>query len=503
MSGIESARNWVVSIAQRAGYQHSLALLEAAESMVFALRSLGLQATMGPPSQAADALLLFGAHLLSPGVALPAGTVIFNLEQLTDWSKQPEAKPYFDLMARFPVWDYSQANVDVLRAAGHQRVSHVPLGYVPELARVRAVPKQDIDVLFYGSRNERRNHVLAQLQARGLKVQALFGVYGEQRDQYIGRAKVVLNTHFYESGTFETARVSYLLTNRKAVVCEHSMMNPDDEALRDGMAYVPYDGLVQACEDLVKDEAERKRLELRGFELFSARPQTAILAELLGLPKPTREALGAIPLTLHLGSGKDFREDGFNVDIDPFWQPDAVLDLGRPLPFGEPLQTERFGPVRLLENTFEKLVANDVLEHIPDLVCAMTNALRLLRPGGEFEISVPYELGLGAWQDPTHVRAFNENSWLYYTDWFWYLGWTEQRFDVVHTGMQLSPLGMGMKNQGVDLQTIMRTPRAVDSMQVRLRKRYLSSTERREVAERRSRTQRAPVAPGGSQRAPA
>lgn len=104
MSGIESARNWVVSIAQPAGYQHSLALLEAAESMVFALRSLGLQATMGPPSQAADALLLFGAHLLSPGVALPAGTVIFNLEQLTDWSKQPQAKPYFDLMARFPVW---------------------------------------------------------------------------------------------------------------------------------------------------------------------------------------------------------------------------------------------------------------------------------------------------------------------------------------------------------------------------------------------------------------
>lgn len=314
---------------------------------------------------------------------------------------------------------------------------------------------------------------------------------------------MVLNTHFYESGTFETARVSYLLTNRKAVVCEHSMMNPDDEALRDGMAYVPYDGLVQACENLVKDEAERKRLELRGFELFSARPQTAILAELLGLPKPTREALGAIPLTLHLGSGKDFREDGFNVDIDPFWQPDAVLDLGRPLPFGERLQTERFGPVRLLENTFEKLVANDVLEHIPDLVCAMTNALRLLRPGGEFEISVPYELSLGAWEGPTAVRAFNENSWLYYTDWFWYLGWTEQRFDVVHTGMQLSPLGMGMKNQGVDLQTIMRTPRAVDSMQVRLRKRYLSSTERREVAERRSRTQRAPVAPGGSQRAPA
>ena len=33
-----------------------------------------------------------------------------------------------------------------------------------------------------------------------------------------------------------------------------------------------------------------------------------------------------------------------------------------------------------------------------------------------------------AWQDPTHVRALNRNSWLYYTDWFWYLGWLEHRF---------------------------------------------------------------------------
>ena len=28
------------------------------------------------------------------------------------------------------------------------------------------------------------------------------------------------------------------------------------------------------------------------------------------------------------------------------------------------------------------------------------------------------------------VRAMNENSWLYYRDWFWYLGWFEHRFAV-------------------------------------------------------------------------
>ena len=46
------------------------------------------------------------------------------------------------------------------------------------------------------------------------------------------------------------------------------------------------------------------------------------------------------------------------------------------------------------------------------------------------EIEVPYERAPTAWQDPTHVRAMNENSWLYYTEWFWYLGWFEHRFEM-------------------------------------------------------------------------
>ncbi|MBX9715374.1 MAG: hypothetical protein K2X42_02135, partial [Burkholderiaceae bacterium] len=36
-----------------------------------------------------------------------------------------------------------------------------------------------------------------------------------------------------------------------------------------------------------------------------------------------------------------------------------------------------------------------------------------------------------AWQDPTHVRAMNENSWIYYIEWFWYLGWFEHRFEMI------------------------------------------------------------------------
>jgi len=116
---------------------------------------------------------------------------------------------------------------------------------------------------------------------------------------------------------------------------------------------------------------------------------------------------------------------------------------------------------------FEKIVANDVLEHIPDLISAMRNCRDLLKVGGEFVISVPYELSLGAWQDPTHVRAFNENSWLYYTEWCWYLGW-ESGFKLSELQFKLSELGSEMSEKGVSDGEILRTPRAVESMKVTL-----------------------------------
>jgi hypothetical protein len=69
---------------------------------------------------------------------------------------------------------------------------------------------------------------------------------------------------------------------------------------------------------------------------------------------------------------------------------------------------------------------------VPDLPCLMTNVLTLLKEGGEIEIEVPYEKAPTAWQDPTHIRAMNENSWMYYVEWFWYLGWFEHRFEITH-----------------------------------------------------------------------
>ncbi len=169
------------------------------------------------------------------------------------------------------------------------------------------------------------------------------------------------------------------------------------------------------------------------------------------------------PLTLNLGSGKDWRDDCLNADIQARVKPDWEVDISR-VNFGEVIAT-RFGEIQIKPYMFDKIIANDVLEHIPDLVAAMTNCKNLLKPGGEFHIHVPYELSLGAWQDPTHVRAFNENSWLYYTDWHWYLGW-EDRFHLKQMAFNLSEYGNELAEKKLTDAEILRTPRAVDSMSV-------------------------------------
>jgi SAM-dependent methyltransferase len=169
-------------------------------------------------------------------------------------------------------------------------------------------------------------------------------------------------------------------------------------------------------------------------------------------------------LVLNLGSGKDWREDCINADIQRRIKSDWCLDI-QDVHWGSLLVT-RFGDFRVKAEMFDVILANDILEHVPDLVKAMTNCKELLKNGGEMRIHVPYDLSYGAWQDPTHVRAFNEKSWLYYTDWHWYLGW-EDRFFVKHLEFTLSEVGESLK---LPQDEILRTPRAVDSMYVILQK---------------------------------
>lgn len=479
-------RHWRIVLVQPPAYAHSGALAELAETLLYGLHALGMEVDLAlNECSATGGNIVLGGHLLGERemASLPDNAIIYNSEQIDEGSTWL-GKPYVELLKSRPVWDYSRRNLAQMRSLGVTAGTFVPVGYVPQLTRIPR-EEEDIDVLFYGCINERRKKILEGLIERGLRIEFLSDVYREPRDRYIARAKVVLNLHYYDASVFEIVRVSYLLANEKAVVAECGDSTHIDEDMREAVRGVPYEQLVDACVELVNDAKQRANLARRGFEAFSRRSERDILAQTLGGGGKAPPAHA--PALLNLGSGKDWRDNCLNVDISETFRPDGLFDIARPIPAGAALDTIRFGRIELRPEMFDAIFANDVLEHIPDLVTAMGNCLMLLKAGGTFHIVVPYDLSLGAWQDPTHLRAFNENSWLYYTDWYWYLGWSEARFDRLSTEFTLSPLGQSLQQAGKSLEEILRTPRAVDSMSVILRKRYLleSEVQRASVAIRR------------------
>jgi hypothetical protein len=213
----------------------------------------------------------------------PPRTIIFNMEQF-----DPQSTWFTErvrtILRECVVWDYSVRNLRYLQGAGLAlRGFHLPIGYVPELARIEPAPVQDIDVLFYGSINARRAAVLQRLADRRLKIARAFNVYGAQRDALIARAKVALNVHYYDVKVFEIVRVSYLWTNRKAVVTEECPEGDIELDLRQGLAIAQYNELPDVVERLVRDDAQRRALECRGFEAFRRHPQAPSLARALAL----------------------------------------------------------------------------------------------------------------------------------------------------------------------------------------------------------------------------
>jgi hypothetical protein len=197
-------------------------------------------------------------------------------------------------------------------------------------------------------------------------------------------------------------------------------------------------------------------------------------------PVPTPHATLPVPTTLHVGSGRNFQPAWLNLDVDPRWRPDVVFDLEQPLPDDGQLQvtTRRFGPITLGADCCREVVAQDVLEHVRNLPTAMTTLLHWLQTGGVLKVVVPYELSLGAWSDPTHVRAFNERSFDYFTKWSWYLGWRTHHFVQRHLEFVASPYGQELAAEGRSLAELLRTPRAIDQIYVELEKRPLDADGR-------------------------
>jgi hypothetical protein len=259
-------------------------------------------------------------------------------------------------------------------------------------------------------------------------------LFGEERDQFIRQAKAVFNCHFYESSLFEQARAFHTLSLGTPLISERTALTKPPAGFEEAVTWVEDDRLEAffQSEFMTKDWLQRAQGQLQHFSKTDQQDQWKGAHQYCQSIEALKNNATAIwrPPVINLGSGKDYKLGWLNVDILERAQPDLVLDLGRPTTLPIRAKTLGGGQVLIEASSLDGIYANNVLEHVPDLPCLMTNLLELLKEGGELEVEVPYEKASSAWQDPTHLRAMNMNSWLYYTSWFWYLGWFEHRFEI-------------------------------------------------------------------------
>jgi hypothetical protein len=276
---------YAVTVVSPPGHIHSAAFAEIAETLHYALRSLGHDSVITTDGDLADRRhIVLGSNLL-PGypMRIAGSAILYNLEQVE--SASPWLSPELLRLFRSHVlWDYSRRNAAALKAFDVQVAHVLPVGYVKELTRIRLAPAPDIDVLFFGSVNPRRRDVIDAMRATGLNVQAVFGAYGAERDALIARSKLVLNLHYYEAKVLEIVRISYLLANRCAVLSERGADPAEDEQLAGGVAFAEYHDLVRRACELIEAPEERARLALRGFEIMSARSAPEYLRAALTQP---------------------------------------------------------------------------------------------------------------------------------------------------------------------------------------------------------------------------
>lgn len=258
---------------------------EPSLALHYALRKLGHRAPIVYEMHEIEGTpIVLGAQLLGPERAskLPADSILYNLEQVSRESRW-FTPAYVDLMRRHRVWDYSERNIAGLREMGIEHAELCPIGVEPELCWMPEKPdsERDIDVLFYGAINDRRKVVLQQLIDAGLHVAVLSNVFGMPRDEYIRRAKVVINIHFYEAQVLELVRIAYLMANGVCVVSEPGSESELTEGLKEGLAFAPYERMVETCLELVRDPDLRARLSDNAKRVIATRSQHRYIEPLL------------------------------------------------------------------------------------------------------------------------------------------------------------------------------------------------------------------------------
>ncbi|MEH2920907.1 methyltransferase domain-containing protein [Samsonia erythrinae] len=412
---------------------HFLAFLDVALFYKYQFENLGKIVTITKNRLKYDSInIIFGANDIIPTGWENYCSLFVNLENLSR-DVSHVGNEYKELQKKAQFIDYNKANIKEYDESLYD-VIYAPLGYAPYLRKeFLPIEEREIDVLFIGAMNEKRKKILDLIESAGVSVSTFSSpLYGPERDFFIRNSKCVFNCHYYDSAIFEEARAFNCLSIGTPFI---SLLD-DNESIppyyNDSVFFLKKDELL----DFFTNKMKTKEFYSEGYaklENFKSKCQFDSYKEIIrvaeGIVSQKKLSNFSDKINkIHIGSGKDYRTGWINIDISEETLPDVILDLSGEHSWPVRLKSPFLGDVIIRKESYDFIYANNVLEHVPNLVRMMSNCLDLLKVGGCFFIEVPYEKSVTAWQDPTHIRAMNVNSWIYYTEWFWYLGWFEYKF---------------------------------------------------------------------------
>ena len=170
--------------------------------------------------------------LLAPQLVIsyPKHFIAYQVEQWgTPWITNPwgavqgsdRPSSYRDVLAAaLEVWDYSRWNIQHFEyptTVKRCQVKYMPFAWFPT-ASCSALNDRDIDVLFFGAMNDKRQSKLLLLNELGVQVTHVSAQESEL-DTFICRSKIVLNLHYYD-GLLETSRIMHAISLNALVISE-------------------------------------------------------------------------------------------------------------------------------------------------------------------------------------------------------------------------------------------------------------------------------------------
>jgi len=112
--------------------------------------------------------------------------------------------------------------------------------------------------------------------------------------------------------------------------------------------------------------------------------------------------VGDAPRILDVGCGRGKYPGAIGLDVSPATQADVLGDWTRGYPFAE----SSFDEVRLIH----------VIEEVPDILAALAEVHRIVRPGGRVTIVTPHYTDHSSYCSPTHRWHLSSFSFWFYSD---------------------------------------------------------------------------------------